>query len=98
MSLISLVGFPPSAGFFAKIGLVQASASAGAWQAWTFITVIIVAAIGSLIAMQKLWSGVFWGPQMENYRPDSPGRAAGGGCHCPRMSRFHSTLRHPARS
>ncbi|MBW8172173.1 monovalent cation/H+ antiporter subunit D family protein [Ornithinimicrobium sp. Arc0846-15] len=72
LSLFSLVGFPPSAGFFAKIGLVQASASAGAWQAWTFITVIIVAAIGSLIASQKLWSGVFWGPQMENYRPDSP--------------------------
>lgn len=72
LALFSLVGFPPSAGFFAKIGLVQASASAGAWQAWTFITVIIVAALGSLIASQKLWSGVFWGPQMENYRPDSP--------------------------
>lgn len=71
-ALLSLIGLPPSSGFFGKVGLMQASASAGTWQAWTFITVISVAALGSLIAMQKLWSGVFWGPQMENYRPDSP--------------------------
>jgi multicomponent Na+:H+ antiporter subunit D len=71
-ALLSLIGLPPSSGFFGKVGLMQASASAGAWQAWTFITIVSVAALGSLIAMQKLWSGVFWGPQMENYRPDSP--------------------------
>jgi multicomponent Na+:H+ antiporter subunit D len=72
LALLSIVGLPPSSGFFGKVGLMQASASAGAWQAWTFITIISVAALGSLIALQKLWSGVFWGPQMENYRPDSP--------------------------
>lgn len=71
-ALLSLVGLPPSAGFFAKVGLIQASAAAGGWQSWTFITVITLAALVTLIGVQKLWSGVFWGPQMENYRPDNP--------------------------
>ncbi|MGB5953000.1 MAG: monovalent cation/H+ antiporter subunit D family protein [Ornithinimicrobium sp.] len=76
-ALLSLVGLPPSTGFFAKIGLLQASANAGGWEQWVFITVICVAAVATLMAMQRLWSGVFWGPQMENYRPQSPrgGRA-----------------------
>ena len=76
-ALLSLVGLPPSAGFFAKIGLLQASAGAGGWEQWFFITIICVAAVATLFAMQRLWSGVFWGPSMENYRPESPngGRA-----------------------
>ncbi len=76
-ALLSLVGLPPSTGFFAKIGLLQASANAGGWEQWVFITVICLAAIATLFAMQRLWSGVFWGPGMENYRPQSPrgGRA-----------------------
>ncbi|MGB3184385.1 MAG: monovalent cation/H+ antiporter subunit D family protein [Ornithinimicrobium sp.] len=76
-ALLSLVGLPPSTGFFAKIGLLQASANAGGWEQWVYITVICVAAVATLMAMQRLWSGVFWGPTMENYRPQSPrgGRA-----------------------
>ncbi len=76
-ALLSLVGLPPSTGFFAKIGLLQAAAGAGGWQAWFYITVVCVAAVGTLFAMQRLWSGVFWGPSMENYRPEDPngGRA-----------------------
>ena len=70
-ALLSLVGLPPSTGFFAKIGLLQASADAGGWEQWVFITVICVAAVATLLAMQRLWSGVFWGPTMENYRPES---------------------------
>ncbi|WP_238705727.1 monovalent cation/H+ antiporter subunit D family protein [Serinicoccus chungangensis] len=78
LALMSLVGLPPSSGFFGKVGLVQASAQAGgAWQA-VFITLIVVGALGSLVAMQRLWVGVFWGPDMEDYLPDSPetGRGA----------------------
>ncbi len=76
-ALLSLTGLPPSTGFFAKIGLLQGAANAGGWYQWVFITVILVAAIATLIGMQRLWSGVFWGPGMENYRPESPrgGRA-----------------------
>ncbi len=68
-ALLSLVGLPPSTGFFAKIGLLQGAAGAGGWEAWFYITVVCVAAVGTLFAMQRLWSGVFWGPSMENYRP-----------------------------
>ena len=36
-----------------------------------------MAALGALVSMQRLWVGVFWGPDMTTYRPDSPetGRA-----------------------
>ena len=72
LALMSLVGLPPSAGFFGKVGLVQAAAQVGgAWQI-VFVTLICVGALGSLVAMQKLWVGVFWGPDMEDYLPDSP--------------------------
>jgi multicomponent Na+:H+ antiporter subunit D len=78
LGLLSLVGLPPSSGFFGKVGLVQAAAQTGGWQQWTFVTLIIVAALGTLVAMQRWWTGVFWGPDMDRYRPDSPetGRAA----------------------
>ena len=72
LALMSLVGLPPSAGFFGKVWLVQAAAQAGGvWQI-VFVTLICVGALGSLVAMQKLWVGVFWGPDMEDYLPDSP--------------------------
>jgi len=77
LGLFSLVGLPPSSGFFAKVGLVQAAAERGGWQQWTFVTLIIVAALATLVAMQRLWAKVFWGPDLDRYRPDSPetGRA-----------------------
>ncbi|WP_153395913.1 monovalent cation/H+ antiporter subunit D family protein [Ornithinicoccus halotolerans] len=72
LGLFSLVGLPPSSGFFGKVGLVQATAATGVpWQQWTFIGLIIVASLGSLVALQRLWVGVFFGPDMETYRPDS---------------------------
>lgn len=70
--LLSLVGLPPSAGFFAKVGLIQAAAAAQTWQGWLMLTLVLVTAVASLIAMQRLWAGVFWGPPMDTYRPDSP--------------------------
>lgn len=75
-ALFSLVGLPPSAGFFGKVGLIQASAEAQTWQGWLMLTLVLVAAIATLIAMQRMWAGVFWGPPMETYRPDrdGPGR------------------------
>lgn len=78
LALMSLVGLPPSSGFFGKVGLVQAAAQAGGAYQIVFITVIFVAALGSLVAMQRLWAGVFWGPDMDDYLPDSPetGRGA----------------------
>ncbi|MBA2696904.1 MAG: monovalent cation/H+ antiporter subunit D family protein [Actinobacteria bacterium] len=94
-ALLSLVGLPPSSGFFGKVSLLQASADAGGWQQWTFIAVITVAAFGSLIAAQKLWSGVFWGPQMENYRPASPRSGRGRRVPLPRTTHVKARLAAP---
>ena len=72
LGLISLVGFPPSSGFWGKIALVMAAADAQPVVAGVVIGVIIVASIISLIALQRLWHEVFWGPPMELYRPVDP--------------------------
>lgn len=68
--LLALIGLPPTAGLWAKASLVAAMA-ASPW-AWAAIGAIIVAAIVSLMALQRLWDEVFWGPPMEEYRPDDP--------------------------
>lgn len=72
LGLFSLVGFPPSSGFWGKVGLVLAAAQAKPIVAVTIIGVIIVASIVSLMALQHLWHEVFWGPRMELYRPSDP--------------------------
>lgn len=72
LGLFSLVGLPPSAGFFGKVGLIQAAAHAGGAEQIVFVTVVFVGALASVVAMQRLWAGVFWGPDMDHYRPDSP--------------------------
>jgi multicomponent Na+:H+ antiporter subunit D len=72
LGLISLVGFPPSSGFWGKVALVMAAAEAEPVVATVVIAVIIGASIISLIALQRLWHEVFWGPPMELYRPADP--------------------------
>ena len=72
LALISLVGFPPSSGFWGKIALVMAAAEATPLAAGAIITVIIIASVISLLALQHLWHEVFWGPKMELYRPADP--------------------------
>ncbi|WP_203336537.1 monovalent cation/H+ antiporter subunit D family protein [Nocardioides limicola] len=61
----SLIGFPPSSGFFGKVGLVRAAAELDGLQLWLVLTAILVASIGTLLAMVKMWSEVFWGPPIE---------------------------------
>ena len=72
LGLISLVGFPPSSGFWGKISLVMAAADADPLVAGVVITVIVLASVISLLALQRLWHEVFWGPPMELYRPKDP--------------------------
>jgi multicomponent Na+:H+ antiporter subunit D len=72
LGLLSLVGFPPSSGFWGKISLVMAAADAEPVVAAAVISVIIVASVISLLALQRLWHEVFWGPPMELYRPADP--------------------------
>lgn len=72
LGLLSLVGFPPSSGFWGKISLVMAAAAAESAPVGIILTSIILASIVSLIALQRLWHEVFWGPKMELYRPADP--------------------------
>lgn len=72
LGLLSLVGFPPSSGFWGKVALVLAAAEAEPLVAWLTIGTIIIASIISLMALQRLWHEVFWGPKMELYRPADP--------------------------
>lgn len=77
LGLFSLVGLPPTSGLWGKVGLVQAASDDGSWIGWSLITAIILASIVSLLALQRLWNGVFWGRPMERYRPDDPSTGRG---------------------
>ncbi|HLS46835.1 MAG TPA: monovalent cation/H+ antiporter subunit D family protein [Ornithinicoccus sp.] len=96
LGLFSLVGLPPSSGFFGKVGLVQASAATDVpWQQWTYITLIIVASLGSLVALQRLWVAVFFGPDLDTYRPDSPRTGRGPRTELPPQVRVTGRLLAP---
>ena len=61
----SIVGFPPFSGVWGKVGIVFASAATGDARSIIAITAIIVASLGSLLAMIRLWRAVFWGRPMQ---------------------------------
>ncbi|WP_448851745.1 monovalent cation/H+ antiporter subunit D family protein [Corynebacterium sp. 335C] len=61
---LSIVGFPPFSGVFGKVAIVFTAAEAGDARSWVVIAAIIVASIGALLSMIRLWGGVFWGPPM----------------------------------
>lgn len=72
LGLFSLVGLPPTSGVWGKIALLRGAADAPGWIPWVLIGAVIVASLASLMALQRLWADVFWGPPMERYRPDDP--------------------------
>ena len=77
LGLFSLVGLPPTSGLWGKVGLVVGASQAPPAVAAVLIGAIILASLASLMALQRLWEQVFWGPPMERYAPDDPlaGRA-----------------------
>ncbi|MBK7722928.1 MAG: monovalent cation/H+ antiporter subunit D family protein [Austwickia sp.] len=72
LGLFSLVGLPPTSGVWGKVALMASAAGAPDWQSWVLIGAVVVASLASLMALQRLWAEVFWGPPMERYRPDDP--------------------------
>lgn len=66
LAMLSLVGFPPSSGFFAKVGIVRAASELDGAERVVVLTVVAVASLGTLLAMKRLWRGVFWGPPLED--------------------------------
>ena len=80
VGLLSLVGLPPTSGLWAKVGVVFGAAGAHDLVGWCLIAVVVVASMISLMALQRMWGEVFWGPPMERYRPL---RASGRASACP---------------
>ena len=81
LGLFSLVGLPPTSGLWGKVGLLGAASAAatapgpfGAHPgiAWACVAAVVLASVVSLLALQRLWSEVFWGRPLELYRPPDP--------------------------
>ncbi len=66
----SVVGFPVFSGMWGKVALVVAAASTGDIRSIVVITAIIVASVGAMLSMLRVWRTVFWGQDMQNYGPD----------------------------
>ena len=57
---MTLAGLPPTAGFVAKLQLLQAGAEAGVGPT-AVAAVVIVASFLTLYALVRVWVRVFWG-------------------------------------
>jgi multicomponent Na+:H+ antiporter subunit D len=69
---LTLAGLPPTAGFVAKLQLLQAGAGAGVGTT-AVAAVVIVASLLTLYALTKIWVRAFWGsprPAFEDPDPD----------------------------
>lgn len=60
----SLVGFPPFSGMWGKVGIVLEAAR---FESWWLITAIVVASIGALLSLLRVWRLVFWGKPPKRY-------------------------------
>jgi multicomponent Na+:H+ antiporter subunit D len=74
LGMMSLIGFPPSSGFFGKVGVARAAADLDGFQIWLVLGALLVASIGTLLAMSRLWTDVFWGPPIEEMPSRGKGR------------------------
>lgn len=79
LGFASLVGLPPTSGLWGKVGLMLGSAGADRQTAVILLSTIIAASILSLLALQRVWRDVFWGPPMKEFQPDDPVTARGSG-------------------
>ncbi len=59
---LSLAGFPPFSGFFAKLVLVKAGIQA---RAYTIVAVSLAVSVFTLVSMMKIWGEAFWRPSPE---------------------------------
>lgn len=73
----SLVGLPPTSGLWGKVALLGSAAGAPAPVSGLLIAAVAVASVVSLMALQRVWAEVFWGPPLKEYLPDDPTTARG---------------------
>lgn len=71
IAALTLAGVPPTAGFVAKLGLLQAGASAG--TATTIVAgAVVLASFLTLVALTRIWVRVFWSPWQPPHHDDDP--------------------------
>jgi multicomponent Na+:H+ antiporter subunit D len=68
---LTLAGVPPTAGFVAKLALLQAGAPAGA-GAVAVAVVVVLASLLTLYALARVWVRVFWGESVTPIEDDDP--------------------------
>lgn len=71
IAALTLAGIPPTAGFVAKLGLLQAGVGAGAVTT-VVAGVIVTASLLTLIALARVWVRVFWSPWQPPHHDDDP--------------------------
>jgi multicomponent Na+:H+ antiporter subunit D len=69
---LSLAGIPPFSGFVAKLALVDAGVSGGAY---VIVAVSLIGSILTLLSMTKIWLGAFWGEITPSAVPASSRRS-----------------------
>lgn len=60
----SLVGFPPFSGMWGKVAIVMEAAT---FRSWVLIAAIVLASIGALLSLLRVWRRVFWGKPPTRY-------------------------------
>jgi multicomponent Na+:H+ antiporter subunit D len=68
---LTLAGVPPTAGFVAKLALLQAGAPAGP-GAVAVAGVVVLASLLTLYALARVWVRVFWGEAVTPIEDDDP--------------------------
>ena len=71
IAALTLAGMPPTAGFVAKLALLQAGAGAGPITA-AVAGVVILASLLTLYALTRVWVRVFWGEPKQPLADDDP--------------------------
>src|SRR5690606_12902976 len=59
LSVLSLVGVPPFSGFVAKLSLTEAGFAS---REYLVVGLSLVVSLLTLLAMVRIWMGVFWNP------------------------------------
>jgi multicomponent Na+:H+ antiporter subunit D len=67
VSAFSLAGLPPLSGFWAKLGILQASLKN---EHWLLSFTVVLVGIFTLISMLKIWLGTFWSSASSETKPN----------------------------
>ena len=79
--LISVVGLPPTSGFYGKLAVIRGSLTPGLWPA--AVVALLVGGL-TLLAVLRVWGTTFWGPAATS----EAGAPAVDGSRRPRMGQW----------